>query len=192
MNWKTSGAVGGAVGIVALLLAVPAASAQDTSSARQDTTISQSATDSSAPANATSRIHQRARQDSMGQTYQDSTGRTRAGKKTWTKNHKHARAAGSDSTKWGYKVDKSSANQNPPGYRGMERPTSLRRDSSASSDTTAPADATSRINQRERQDSAGGRNQNPPGYRGMERPVQGDSAARDSSGSSTDSTSTNR
>ena len=143
MNGKTSCTLGGAVGILTLLVAVPAASAQDTGGARQDTSISQSASDSSAPANATSRIDQRERQDSMGRTGQnppgyrgmerpsgldsaaaanhDSTGKMRADKKSGRK-HKHAVRTGQDSTKWGYKVDKNPKHQNPPGYRGMERP----------------------------------------------------------------------
>ena len=83
----------------------------------------------------------------------------------------------SDSTKWGYPVDSSSKNQNPAGYRGMERPTNLLPDSGMKTDSSAPADATSRINQRERQDSLGAQNQNPPGYRGMERPTPEDSSA---------------
>jgi len=83
----------------------------------------------------------------------------------------------SDSTKWGYAVDSSSKNQNPAGYRGMERPTNLLPDSGTARDSSAPADATSRINQRERQDSLGGQSQNPPGYRGMERPTPEDSSA---------------
>jgi len=77
------------------------------------------------------------------------------------------------------KVDSSSKNQNPPGYRGMERPANaLPADSGsgAKADTTAPADATSRINQRARQDSSSGTGQNPPGYRGMERPAGLDTA----------------
>jgi hypothetical protein len=85
-------------------------------------------------------------------------------------------AQGSDSTRWGYHVDRAPQHQNPPGYRGLERPKNLPAASQA--DSSAPADATSRINQRQRQDSLGGRDQNPPGYRGMERPAP----SRDSAG----------
>ena len=59
----------------------------------------------------------------------------------------------SDSTKWGYPVNRSAQDQNPPGYRGMERPKNLSDSASAAADSSAPADATSRINQRRRQDS---------------------------------------
>jgi hypothetical protein len=67
--------------------------------------------------------------------------------------------------------------QNAPGYRGMERPANLPADSGAVSDSSAPADATSRIHQRPRRDSMGQPGQNPPGYRGLERPATSDSAA---------------
>jgi hypothetical protein len=93
--------------------------------------------------------------------------------------------ASQDSTKWGYPVDTSSKAQNPAGYRGMERPVNvLPPDSGAKSDTSAPADATSRINQRRRQDSASAPGQNPPGYRGMERPAALDSTRQQSADSS--------
>src|SRR5690349_5398845 len=60
-----------------------------------------------------------------------------------TRHHRgHRRnVASQDSNKWGYPVDTSY----PAGYRGMERPVNvLPADSGAKSDTTAPADATSR------------------------------------------------
>ena len=101
-----------------------------------------------------------------------------------TRHHRgHRRnVASQDSTKWGYPVDTSSKGQNPAGYRGMERPVNvLPADSGAKSDTTAPADATSRINQRRRQDSASAPGQNPPGYRGMERPAALDSTRQQQS-----------
>ncbi|HEX5385099.1 MAG TPA: hypothetical protein VFW66_00180 [Gemmatimonadales bacterium] len=101
--------------------------------------------------------------------------------------------------KWGYPVD-TTGQQNPPGYRGMERPAGI--DSAEAANDSGVADSsyqpnpTSHVQQRERQnaaDSAGqpvetgavndstpGRKwgypvdttgqQNPPGYRGMERP----------------------
>jgi hypothetical protein len=87
-----------------------------------------------------------------------------------------------DSLKWGYPVDKNPEVQNPPGYRGMERPVGVFPPDSSRNDSAASASATSRVNQMQRQDSLGSEaDQNPPGYRGMERPVPADSAAgRDS------------
>lgn len=87
---------------------------------------------------------------------------------------------GTDSTRWGYDVERNAGAQNPPGYRGMERPAGII--DSAGPDSVAQADATSRTSQLQRQDSLGQPNQNPPGYRGMERPVGTDS----SMGQSTD------
>ncbi|HET7598729.1 MAG TPA: hypothetical protein VFK09_00460 [Gemmatimonadales bacterium] len=60
--------------------------------------------------------------------------------------------AGNDSTKWGYPVDTTGA-QNPPGYRGMERPEALDSAQRATGDTTYQSNPTSRTSQRERQDS---------------------------------------
>ena len=52
-------------------------------------------------------------------------------------------SSGTDSTKWGYQVDRNPDAQNPPGYRGMERPASL--DSARATDSvvtdTAATDA---------------------------------------------------
>jgi hypothetical protein len=82
---------------------------------------------------------------------------------------------GQDSAGAGYATDTTSAVQNPPGYRGMERDTTM----FPPQDDTTSADATSRTSQRSRQDSLGeGADQNPPGYRGMERPAGLDSAAQ--------------
>lgn len=94
------------------------------------------------------------------------------------------RAAGADraktdSTKWGYPTDREADVQNPAGYRGMERPADLVDADSAAGDSVARGNATSRINQRERQDSLAKPDQNPPGYRGMERPAGLDSARAD-------------
>jgi hypothetical protein len=123
---KIRGSIGVTIGVLALFIIVPAAQAQDSTGARQDTSLSR-----------------------KGDTAQAEV-------------------------------------QNPPGYRGMERPVNvLPSDSGARADSSAPADATSRINQRRRQRSMGHAGQNPPGYRGMERPVGGDSATAqrgDSSG----------
>src|SRR5688572_6883351 len=64
----------------------------------------------------------------------------------------------------------SAAVQNPPGYRGMERDTTLFPPADDSAAAAADADATNRANQRARQDKLKEeKNQNPPGYRGMER-----------------------
>jgi hypothetical protein len=91
-----------------------------------------------------------------------------------------------DSTKWGYKANHHPDVQNPAGYRGMERPVNVFPPDSSKSDSGAPADATSRVNQMKRQDSVSqAGQQNPPGYRGMERPVD-----TDRSGQHADSTST--
>jgi len=162
-------------------LSVVAAQAQETTGNKPDSSMQQSdssrlqtqgyrAMDSSA----TAVTAESSAQNSS--TLGDSSAR-HAGKAQ--KGGHHKGAAAQDSTKWGYKVDSSSKNQNPPGYRGMERPANaLPADSGsgAKADTTAPADATSRINQRARQDSSSGTGQNPPGYRGMERPAGLDTA----------------
>lgn len=75
----------------------------------------------------------------------------------------------------------TSAVQNPPGYRGMERDTSIFPDSGG-----PPPSAQESQNQTTGtySDSAwrdtSGAAQNPPGYRGMERPADDTSAAQDS------------
>jgi hypothetical protein len=43
----------------------------------------------------------------------------------------------SDSTKWGYPVNRNPQEQNPPGYRGMERPAGLSGDSTAVDSSSA-------------------------------------------------------
>ena len=71
--------------------------------------------------------------------------------------------------------------QNPPGYRGMERDTTMfppeggppaTPEEAAGQTTGQYGDSASR--------DTSGVEQNPPGYRGMEKPVGGDSAAHDS------------
>jgi len=80
--------------------------------------------------------------------------------------------AGNDSTKWGYPVDTTGA-QNPPGYRGMERPEALDSAQRATGDTTYQSNPTSRTSQRERQDSlsqtpnAAGQDTSSPGTTGQ-------------------------
>jgi len=44
-----------------------------------------------------------------------------------------------DSTKWGYPVNRNPQEQNPPGYRGMERPAGLNADSAAMDSSSAGA-----------------------------------------------------
>ncbi|HEX6405902.1 MAG TPA: hypothetical protein VFZ90_01810 [Gemmatimonadales bacterium] len=162
-------------------LSVVAAQAQETTGNKPDSSMQQS--DSSRPqiqgyramdSSAGAVSADSGTQDSS--TLGDSSAR-HAGKAQKADHHKAA--ASRDSTKWGYKVDSSSKNQNPPGYRGMERPANVLpadSGSGAKADTAAPADATSRINQRARQDSSSVTGQNPPGYRGMERPAGLDTA----------------
>jgi hypothetical protein len=159
-NGNKRGTLGAAVGMMALLALAPAVAAQDSSAVRQDT-----ATDTVAPASATSRINQRARQDSLGRQGQNppgyrgmerpatldsasaqagDSGKARTAHKSQTR-RRHLKsstkqqassdtAAGRDSTKWGYKVDRNPRHQNPPGYRGMERP--VQGDSGAVRDST--------------------------------------------------------
>lgn len=80
-----------------------------------------------------------------------------------------------DSAHWGHQAEQDPAVQNPPGYRGMERDTTM---FPPQDDTAAAADPTTRIEQRARQDTLeGGEGQNPPGYRGMERPAELDTSA---------------
>lgn len=86
-------------------------------------------------------------------------------------------SAQQDSTVWGTSANRNPDVQNPPGYRGMERPVNVfPPDSGRASDSLSAANGTTRVTQMQRQDSAGSPNQNPPGYRGMERPVATDSA----------------
>jgi hypothetical protein len=80
-----------------------------------------------------------------------------------------ADTAQADSTQWGRPTDQEAEVQNPPGYRGMERPVNVFPPDTA--DTSSAGNATSRTSQLKRQDSISSENQNPPGYRGMERPV---------------------
>jgi hypothetical protein len=128
---------------------VNAAYAQSTSTNKSDSsTVQQTDTTQSAPADATSRINQRARQDSMGSPDQNPPGYrgmerpagvAKATSKTHTRRHVRKTSSDSatqaasdstnrtpsDSTKWGYPVDTSKKNQNPAGFRGMERPAGL-------------------------------------------------------------------
>lgn len=71
--------------------------------------------------------------------------------------------------------------QNPPGYRGMERPANVLPPDSAAQDTAAGAvedRVTGTYDDSTWQDTAQGR-QNPPGYRGMERPAGDSTVAGD-------------
>ncbi|MGI9041178.1 MAG: hypothetical protein ACR2HK_08775 [Gemmatimonadales bacterium] len=89
-----------------------------------------------------------------------------------------------DSTKWGYSTDSTPEVQNPPGYRGMERPSNVFTDSagqdSAAADSSGRDSAgavedrvTGTYDDSTWQDTSAAR-QNPAGYRGMERPVGDD------------------
>lgn len=86
--------------------------------------------------------------------------------------------AGQDTTRWGYQTDTTGV-QNPPGYRGMERDTTLF-PPDTTQDTTERAAVEDRVTGTYEdtawQDTTGAR-QNPPGYRGMERPVGEDTGA---------------
>src|SRR4029078_13721647 len=69
-----------------------------------------------------------------------------------TRTTARAESTSTDSMKSGYNVERNPSEQNPPGYRGMERPAALS-DSGATADSSAPGDATSRVNQMKREDS---------------------------------------
>jgi len=72
--------------------------------------------------------------------------------------------------------------QNPPGYRGMERPVNVFPPDSSAADSAGRVEdqATGTYDDSTWQDTSQGR-QNPAGYRGMERPTGGDTSAADSS-----------
>jgi hypothetical protein len=186
-HWSTGGAT---VGMLALCAIAPTVAAQDSSSARQDTSVSQRTdTTNSAVQNPPGYrgMERPAGTDSAAAQTGDTGRQAWSGKRAAsTKRHSMKSARHKGATKWCYPVDSTSKNQNPAGYRGMERPANVVPDSGARSDSSTPADATSRINQRARQDSTGQPGQNPPGYRGMERPATLDSTA---AGKQSDSTS---
>jgi hypothetical protein len=93
-----------------------------------------------------------------------------------------SRPAKGDSSMWGHSVDRDPAVRNPPGYRGLERPINVIPPDSADRADKRSAAATSRANQRLRQDSLDtSARQNPPGYRGMERPAGLGDASSDTS-----------
>jgi hypothetical protein len=79
--------------------------------------------------------------------------------------------------------------QNPPGYRGMERDTTM-----VPPSATTGRDSLTRVEDRATgthddstwQDTTGGQ-QNPAGYRGMERPTGGDTSSAADTGSTADS-----
>jgi hypothetical protein len=173
-NLSTRLAQLGVIG-AAYLVGVQSLAAQDTAATKSDSAAgyrSMSRSDSMSPA------------DSSRSDSSTANATTRTGKSATRTRHARARgrkATTRDSTKWGYRVDTTGKAQNPAGYRGMERPANvLPSDSSGKADSTAPADATSRIHQRARQDSSSASGQNPPGYRGMERPAALDSAQNQS------------
>jgi hypothetical protein len=68
--------------------------------------------------------------------------------------------------------------QNPPGYRGMERDTTMFPDKAGKPATPDEVeDQTTGTYEDSAWRDTSGAEQNPPGYRGMERPVEGDTAA---------------
>lgn len=84
-------------------------------------------------------------------------------------------ATGHDSTRWGYPSDSNPDVQNPPGYRGMERPTNVFPPDSGKDSPSAGAveDRTTGSYDRNTWNDSTADVQNPAGYRGMERPVGG-------------------
>lgn len=88
-----------------------------------------------------------------------------------------------DTTQWGYQSD-SAAVQNPPGYRGMERDTTIVPPGATGDDVPAGQvedRATGTYDNKEWQDTTA-EVQNPAGYRGMERPTGADTAAAGGAG----------
>jgi hypothetical protein len=99
---------------------------------------------------------------------------------------KAAAAAGDsvqqDSTKWGTETNRDPETQNPPGYRGMERPVNVfPADSGQARDTSAGAveDRVTGTYEDSAWKDTTGAAQNPAGYRGMERPAGLDSASNE-------------
>ncbi len=83
---------------------------------------------------------------------------------------------GQDTTRWGRETNADPEVQNPPGYRGMERPVNVFPPDSARDSATAGRvedRATGTYDDSTWQDTSAAR-QNPAGYRGMERPVDDD------------------
>jgi hypothetical protein len=203
---------GAVMSCFALVLGVTPVKAQDTASLRQDSprsgtvdtsqagaqnpsgyramerpqsSDSTTASDSAAPADATSRINQRRRQDSLAKPGQNPPGyrgmeRPVSGESASLQSSdttgRSAQPVPKKSTRRHHRAKNAAKVQNPAGYRGMERPVNVF--PADSSKSAGRSDATSRINQRERQDSLADPSQNPPGFRGMERPAALDSAER--------------
>jgi hypothetical protein len=72
----------------------------------------------------------------------------------------------------------TSAVQNPPGYRGMERDTTLfPAEGGAPATPEEAAEQTTGVYKDSAAGDTSGAQQNPQGYRGMERPVEGDTTA---------------
>jgi len=96
-------------------------------------------------------------------------------------------AQGKPDSMWGYKVDTTAA-ENPPGYRGMERPSNVVPDSGVQQDTQhVKGRVTGAYSDSSWNDSTGAE-QNPPGYRGMERPVGQDTSGAAAQGNAPDTT----
>lgn len=75
-----------------------------------------------------------------------------------------------DSTQWGYDVNADPSVQNPPGYRGLERPAGLPDTTMADTGVADEMDRTGQMQRQEGADTA--TDQNPPGFRGLERPAE--------------------
>lgn len=107
-----------------------------------------------------------------------------------------AQTTAQDSSKWGHETSDNPDVQNPPGYRGMERPVNVFPPDSAR-DTLTPGQVEDQVTGTY-EDSAWqdttGAVQNPAGYRGMERPVggdtQSDTTSSDTASRAADTTST--
>jgi hypothetical protein len=96
-------------------------------------------------------------------------------------------AQGKPDSMWGYKVDTTAA-QNPPGYRGMERPSNVVPDSGIPQDTAHVKGRVTGVYSDSSWNDSTGAEQNPPGYRGMERPVGQDTSGAAAQGNAPDTT----
>ncbi len=90
-----------------------------------------------------------------------------------------------DSTKWGRQADRDPEVQNPPGYRGMERPANVLPSDSGKARNTNPGAVEDRVtgtyDDTTWQDTTGAA-QNPAGYRGMGRARTDTTASEGSTG----------
>ena len=112
-----------------------------------------------------------------GQAPMDTAATGQTQRDTTTTGQTQRDTAGQDTTQWGYPTDTNPDVQNPPGYRGMERPTNVFPPDSARDTTGQRVEgaATGTYGDSAWNDTTGAQ-QNPPGYRGMERPAGLDTA----------------